>query len=248
MNYLNSNKFLSPCQHGFVDQKTCTTNLLETMDMLTSSMADKKQIDLIFLDFAKAFDKVPHQRLLLKLLKYGINGIMLAWIKAFLSNRRQRVIMGNSVSNWVKVSSSVPQDSGLGPILFVIFINDLLDCVSSACICKMYEDDTKLLAIINSDDDHAQLQGDLNSINVWTHKWLMELNFKKCKFMHTGYKPVQSGQSTRVFLETTKTERDLGFQLSADLKCHDQAQVSAANEIFMASRGKLINSHYEYNA
>ena len=145
--------------------------------------------------------------------------------------------MGNSVSNWVNVSSSVPQGSVLGPILFVIFINDLPDCVSSACICKMYADDTKLLATINSDDDHAQLQVDLNSINDWTHKWLMELNIKKCKVMHTGYKPthssysmedVQSGQSTRVLLETTKTERDLGFQMSADLKCHDQAQVAAA--------------------
>jgi len=108
MQHLTSHKFLSDNQHDFVNHKACVTNLLETVDFLTSHHAEKIPTDLVLLDFAKAFDKVPHKRLILKLERYGIRGKLLNWIQAFLSNRKQRVCLGNNSSGWVPVTSSVP--------------------------------------------------------------------------------------------------------------------------------------------
>ena len=108
IDHLVYNKLLSNTQHGFISKKTCVTNLLETMDFFTHSKSKKKPIDLIFLDFAKAFDKVSHSRLLQKLEMYGIKGNLLSWIKAFLTNRKQRVILGDSISDWINVTIDVP--------------------------------------------------------------------------------------------------------------------------------------------
>ena len=109
MNYLNKNKLINKQQHGFVHNKACNTNLLETMDTLTKLLSDKESFDLLLLDFAKAFDKVAHRRLNLKLEGYGICGKLLAWLKAFLTGRKQRVILGEFTSEWVKVNSGVIQ-------------------------------------------------------------------------------------------------------------------------------------------
>lgn len=115
MDYLNKNKLINKQQHGFVYKKACNTNLLETMDLLTKLLSDKDAFDLLLLDFAKAFDKVAHKRLNLKLSGYGICGKLLNWLKAFLTDRKQRVILGESVSKWGKVCSGVIQGSVLGP-------------------------------------------------------------------------------------------------------------------------------------
>jgi hypothetical protein len=109
MHQILSNKLLSDCQHGFVNKKACVTNLLETMDFLTHNASKKVPIDVFFLDFAKAFDKVPHKRLLHKLEMYGIKGNILSWINAILSNRSQRVLLGDVVSDWENVTSGVPK-------------------------------------------------------------------------------------------------------------------------------------------
>ena len=218
--------------------------MLETADFLTYCVSRKLPIDVILLDFAKAFDKVPHKRLLLKLEAYGIEGKVLNWIKAFLSNRTQRVMLGDILSDWEKVTSGVPQGSVLGPLLFIIFINDLPDILSSSTNCKMYADDTKLLSVVNTEADRLRLQADLDSIVNWTRTWLMELNVKKCKVMHINESNLEpssyfmdeisiNSDTNRLVLETSLSERDLGVQVSANLKYEDQVRIVAnkANEM-----------------
>ena len=181
--HLINENLISESQHGFVDKKSCITNLLETLDYLTNSKACGKIVDLILLDADKAFDTVAHRRLLLKLECYGIRGKLLSWIKSFISNRQQRVVLGDAVSDWCEVSGGVPQGCVLSPLLFVIFVNDLPDCLSESTICKMFADDTKIFARIDDLAGHERLQDDLNSIVNWTKIWLMRLNTKKCKTM-----------------------------------------------------------------
>ena len=169
--------------------RACVTNLLESYDFLTKAYADKDSVDMVLLDFAKAFDTVPHKRLLLKITKYGIDNQVLAWIKSFLSNRRQRVILGDSISSWLPVTSGVQQGSVLGPTLFILFINDLPDMIKNNCL--IYADDTKIAAKIrqnNITEDIQMLQSDINIVKKWTDMWLVRLNDKKCKVMHFGKK------------------------------------------------------------
>ena len=107
-------------------------------------MLDKgNSVDAVYLDFGKAFDTVAHERLLIKLKGYGVNGKVLSWVKAFLTDRGQKVLVNQSQSDWATVTSGIPQGSVLGPLLFIIFINDLPDCVKSAI--KIFPDDTKNL-------------------------------------------------------------------------------------------------------
>jgi hypothetical protein len=151
--------------------RSCTTNLLETLDFLTNAMSNKLLAIVIFLDFAKAFDTVPHDELIQKLHAYGIRGKLLKWIKAFLSDRSQRVVMGDSSSDWLPITSGVPQGSVLGPLLFLIFINDLPEVVKN--LVKLFADDTKLLGIINSDTDYALIQDDIDTLYKLLTGWFL---------------------------------------------------------------------------
>ncbi|XP_047127838.1 uncharacterized protein LOC124808671 [Hydra vulgaris] len=188
------------CIPGFVEKKACVTNLLETMDFLTANMARKLPVDVVFLDFAKALDKVQHQRLLYKLKMYGIKENFLNWIKAFLTNRSQRVILGNTQSNWLPVSSGVP--------------------------------------VVNTLAAQLQLQSDIDEIVLWSKSWLMELNVKKCKVMQLSqknsipfeYSMEETGSNsivTQTNLEKTTSERDLGIQITNDLKVESQSIIAS---------------------
>ena len=146
-NHLEKHSLIVNQQHGFVKKKACITNFLKSLELTTKAISQKESMDVLYLDFAKAFDKVPHQRLIHKLAQYGIQNKMLNWIKAFLSNRRQRVVLGDSISSWTHVSSGVPQGSVLGPTLFIIYINDLPDKLINPN--EIYADDTKIFCKIN---------------------------------------------------------------------------------------------------
>ena len=129
-------------QHGFVVGRSCITNLLEVLDQWTQILDDGGTVDAIYLDFMKAFDTLPHHRLLLKLESYGVRGNVLAWLESFLSGRQQRVVVRSKQSKWGKILSGVPQGSVLGLCLFLLFVNDLPKVVNSNI--SMFADDTKL--------------------------------------------------------------------------------------------------------
>jgi len=242
MHHLKINNLISVQQHGFVPSRACNTNLIETVDLVTSSMWEKKPVDIVFFDFSKAFDKVPHRRLILKLRGLGIGGSLINWLEAFLSNREQRVVLGQQASEWVTVNSGVPQGSVLGPTLFVTFINDLPSQLSNTC--KLYADDLKIIAKIESVADISTLQADLNAVTEWCNTWLMEPNVDKCKVMNIGGNS-EVGRSrtysllrndgTTVELKQTTEERDLGIILTPDFKFSAQAAHAASKANAMTS-------------
>ena len=138
-------------------------------------------LDIIYLDFQKAFDIVPYERLLTKLNSYGIQGNLLGWIKNFLTNRTQSVVLNGVESNSTKITSGISQESVLEPILFNIYINDLSDIIRNKI--KLFADDTKLYSVIKDQKDIDNLQQHLNNLEKWFDKWLLKFNPEKCKHM-----------------------------------------------------------------
>ena len=181
---MEKNSLSNKSQHGFMKTRSCMTQLLETLEEWTDLLDKKFSIDVIYLDFQKAFDTIPHQRLLSKVHAYGIRGQVYEWIRNFLLNRRQRVVLNNSKSNWTEVISGVPQGSVLGPILFILYINDLPDAIS--CVSKLFADDTKLYRTVDSYGDSNMLQMDLYELDNWSESWQMKFNIQKCKVLHLG--------------------------------------------------------------
>ena len=195
-------------------------------------MNEGRSSDVIYLDFAKAFDKVPHQRLLVKLRAHGVDGVLLTWIGSWLRDRKQRVCMRGSSSSWCRVSSGVPQGSVLGPILFLVFINDL-DVGIRSDIWK-FADDTKILRVVEEDGGADMLQSDLDRLVDWSNTWQMQFNEKKCKVMHIGRRNKMFRYSmNQHVLDETVEERDLGVMMSSDLKpsVHCRLAYNRANGI-----------------
>ena len=155
------------------------------LEDVTKWVDEGSPVYIIYLDFKKAFDKVPHQRLLLKLQAHGVGNGMINWIEKWLIDRRQRVVVDREVLNWKSVLSGIQQGSVLGPILFLIYIKDLDDDITSKVL--KFADDTKVFRKIKSDADRQHLQDDLNKLIKWSEKWQMLFNFGKCKCLHTGH-------------------------------------------------------------
>ena len=166
MEHLTRNKLLADEQHGFVPNRNCITNLLTALEDWSALLEKGKAFDLIYTDFSKAFDSVPHARLINKLKAMGITGDVLGWIKSFLTNRKRKVAVEGKMSSWTDVKSGIPQGSVLGPVLFVVFINDMPNSVLSTC--NMFADDTKVYREINNPEDHKALQLDLDRMNEWS--------------------------------------------------------------------------------
>ena len=176
MHHLESNGLLNPSQHGFRAGHSCTTNLLEFLEAVTKAVDNGEPVDVVFLDFAKAFDKVPKKRLTEKMRAHGIRGDLLRWIFNWLSDRRQRVVLNGHASEWKEVLSGVPQGSVLGPLLFLIFINDLDEAAPTAGILRKFADDTKLGNNVAKEAGRNALQAALDGLYDWSSRWGMEFN------------------------------------------------------------------------
>ena len=170
------------------------------------------------MDFSKAFDKVNHSKLIWKLHNYGIRSNVLGWIRAFLGDRSQRVVVGGEESDSVPVTSGVPQGSVLGPILFLVYINDLPENVTSQV--RLFADDTAMYLTMEVTNDSSVLQQDLDRLSVWESDWDMEFNPSKCQVVQvTGYKkPINAAYKLHgVILETVTCARYLGADISSNL-------------------------------
>ncbi|XP_077989646.1 uncharacterized protein LOC144443981 [Glandiceps talaboti] len=213
---------------------------------LDSAIDENKPVDVVYLDFAKAFDTVPHTRLLIKLKAYGIDGKVLTWINSFLSIRKQRVIVNGSKSEWSQVLSGIPQGSVLGPALFICFINDLPDSIMHS-ICLMFADDTKVYRTVESVQDCQLLQEDIDNLTDWSDLWQLKFNATKCKIMHIGYtntntEYTMNSNNVQEPLQVTELEKDLGVHVDPELKfsSHVENEVNKANQILGLIRRSFI--------
>ena len=175
--------YLTDWQHGFIRGRSCATQLVLTHHHWTKALDDGLQVDVVFLDFAKAFDRVSHDILLQKLCNFGISGSLLNWCKDYLTNREQRVVIEGLSSSWTVIPSGVPQGSLLGPLFFVIFISDLPNVVTAGNTIALYADDCKTSRVINCQSDYQVFQSDLDNLYSWSQQNLMDFNVKKCKVM-----------------------------------------------------------------
>ena len=215
MQHLQNNGHLNHSQHGYKSGHSTITQLLAFLDSTMNILETGDDVDIIYLDLAKAFDKVDHGILLHKLFTLGIRGKVLKWIEQFLRNRKQMVRVEGSLSQPQWVESGVPQGSVLGPLLFIIMMIDIDHDVDSGL--GSYADDSKLWkamkAILN-------LQGDLNTVLSWIDRNNMSPNGKKFVHVHAG----KSGQynlfldNEQEHINTSKNVRDLGVIISSDLK------------------------------
>ena len=181
MKHLDSHRILHENQHGFRSRRSCDTQLITFMDELCKNKSSNIRTDMLILDFSKAFDTVPHKRLISKLQHYGVKGNTSDWILSFLSGRSQSVVVDGARSESCEVSSGVPQGSVLGPILFLVYINDLPDTVTSDV--RLFADDCILYRKIKKDTDIDILQQDLTALHQWESDWQMSFNAEKCNYM-----------------------------------------------------------------
>ena len=185
LDHLDRNNMLTSLNHGFRSGYSCETQLVTTVHDLLGKFDSGSQIDIIILDFSKAFDTVPHSTLLHKMKLYGVDGNINAWLCDFLTNRKMKVVDGEE-SDSVTVDSGVPQGTVLGPLLFLCHINDLPDAVKST-VC-LFADDCLLYRSIRNRDDHLAVERDLRQIETWAHTWGMRFNAKKCYLMSINQK------------------------------------------------------------
>ena len=230
--HLEDRELIKDSQHGFRERRSCLTNLLEFFNTVFSEVDNFKSFDVIYLDFKKAFDTVPHQRLLEKLKAHGIRNKVLQWIRNWLLNRQQRVVINGECSEWANVTSGVPQGYVLGPLLFLIYINDIDNNITSNI--SKFADDTKIGHRITSDEDYRLLQSDLNKIVNWSNKWQMEFNFDKCKVIHFGSRNNEHNYTmNNSVLKVVDEEIDLGITVTKNLKFSKQCakSVKKANKV-----------------
>ena len=239
--HLETNNLISSKQHGFVTGRSCVTQLLDVLDTWTKALDEGGSIDAIYMDYQKAFDSVPHRRLISKVKAHGIDGNILQWISDFLHNRSQRVVINGTASSEKTVTSGIPQGSVLGPLLFVLYINDLPSCVQSDI--RLFADDTKVFTRSDIQGATETLQDDLDHLQGWSEKWLLRFHPEKCHVLKLGNnksnadyhmkKKNCNGEYCNIPLEESDFEKDLGIFIDNKLnfKEHVNRTTARANRI-----------------
>ncbi|BHF80034.1 hypothetical protein SprV_0702315800 [Sparganum proliferum] len=265
IDFLEVHGLLSNCQHGFRKGRSCTTNLLRSLQSWTRALDDRHEVHIAFIDFQKAFDTVPHQRLLHKLKKIGIGGNFLKWIENFLLGRHQVVCIGQGKSDPAMVGSGVPQGSVLGPILFLIYVDDAARALD--CEVAMFADDMKIWSVIRGPADEDILQVNLNRLEEWSSRWLLRFNVGKCSILRLG-NTTRSAITRDYFLggaalQEVEAQKDLGVLMTSSLKpsahCSRVAKRAMSvlyaikrafmdfdEDVFSKTFGTFVRPHLEY--
>ena len=234
MTHLISNNLLSSKQFRFVSGRSTVTQLLRYLDKCIDTIVNRGVVDTIYLDFQKAFDIVPHRRLIGKLESYGAKGDI-RWIKSFLTGRTQVVKVNGLESESAHVLICIPQGSVIGPLIFVIYNNDLPEAINSDSL--LFADDTKVFLEVTSKDDALALQLDIDSLQLWSNKWLLQFRSDKCHVLTLGkfdnIRYTHRYSISQHELEHVFEEKDLVVTFDSALKFdeHISAKVNKANSI-----------------
>lgn len=217
--YLLEHGLINKQQHGFISKRSTCSQLLECINDWSVSLNHKQSIDVAYIDFRRAFDSVVHSKLYLKLKSLGINGNLLHWISDFLTNRSQAIRVANYTSTFRSVLSGVPQGSVLGPILFLVFINDIGDLFGNNLNLKLYADDVKMYTAISEISNVDVLQNGLLKLNEWANEWQLSIAINKCSVLHIGNKnPCHSYNLQSVSLNNAIETTDLGIIVDNKLR------------------------------
>ena len=244
MDHLLDNNLIKSSQHGFMPGRSCSTNLITFLNKVTDIVDRGKAADIFYLDFAKAFDKVPHKKLIYKMYNKGIQGNILRWIENWLTGRTQSVKVGGELSAPCAVESGVPQGSVLGPPLFTVFIDDVDDYTPLLDLLNKFADDTKGLKVIESATDRDKLQSTLDNLSKWAEDWGMRFNIAKCKIMHVGRNnPRYEYNMAGIKLSEVEEEKDIGVTIQSNLKPSKHCQ-KIAGTASAVLRQLTKNFHY----
>ena len=221
--YMMQKGLITKHQHGFINRRSTATNLLESLSDWTLTIDNKSTQTVIYVDFSKAFDSVSRPKLITKLEGYGVSGDLLHLISDFLSQRTQRTRVGSSLSDSVGLSSGIVQGSCLGPLLFLIFINDLAEIFDSSVTPKLYADDVKLYTTIESSCDSDRLQQNIDRLVHWAGTWQLGISIKKCQALNVGTRQRTSELFAEYNIDTNQlpvcdTVVDLGVTVDSELK------------------------------
>ena len=219
MSYLLSKGLINKHQHAFIKKHSTVTCSLESTHDWAISIHSGFAVDAVYIDFSRAFDSVVHNKLLFKLNNLGITGNLLIFISSFLSNRLQCVVTEHCFSEWVPVLSGVPQGSVLGPILFILYIDDISTiCFNSTVSYNLFADDFKLYSKLTTDLDQASLQAALGRLQEWCTDWQMSINISKCHVLHLG----KNNKHFHYYLygnliDARQSVADLGVEIDSNL-------------------------------
>ena len=220
VDFLEANNGLNKNQHGFRSGRSCLTQLLAHFDNVIALLEEGLNVDVVYLDFAKAFDKVDHNILLKKAQKLGIQGPVLKWIQKFLDKRTQSVIVNGRISAPQPVISGVPQGSVLGPLLFLILISDI-DKDTRHSMVASFADETRVTKGIKAEEDAVNLQEDLFNIYQWSIQNNMQFNSIKFDLMRYGKDDDLKSSTAYIspeweLIEQKQNVKDLGITMSDD--------------------------------